>query len=96
MSFLTVIPQFFEHEDQITVNAVTAAFSAVYVILGFLGWFMYAHRCAEKAKKGVEFVAILDQPKNYYCYRFAAAPFLDNTAFDKPLEDLIAEQDPLV
>jgi hypothetical protein len=95
ITFLTAIPQFFEHENSIHfelfhhtnydmhfVNLVLAIASFIFVVMGLVWWFYFANTRKWKRVKltGISReICTIIGGKNYYCFRYCTPPYLDNS-----------------
>ena len=79
MTVLSIIPQFFAETNQVRMNYLVTAVSFVYVVGGMILWLRYAEEREKAEISGSEMVETVPNAKNFYCYRYASAPFLDNS-----------------
>jgi hypothetical protein len=84
MTFLTIIPQFWHHEEeQITANATVGGFSFAMTLVGLLYWYVVTQRQVTRQDRNVKRIAIIPNAKNYYTFRFADAPFHKGSSSSK-------------
>jgi hypothetical protein len=80
ITFISLVPQYYVNDyDRSSANLLAFGLSVFIVAMGYIGWFRMVTAAEAKESVGFEKIMILENAKNYYCFRYCTCPFLQNS-----------------